>query len=933
MKSRIVPFPSVRRVFAAAAAAALLAAAGSGARAQTKSAKAANETGLRGLTGAYHEGAWQKLPDFSALTPKFTRPLPAGRFDLDVAERKDRFGLVFTGVLDAPQDGEYTFYLNSDDGSRLFINNQKVAEHDGIHPADGERQGKITLTKGSHPVRLEYFEFEGEEELHVAWSGPGFARKWLSGRNGAARRPRVTSTKWDAMDLGPFFSGYLMEQSEERPQSGKLVALKGLSIKLGAANEAAVCFDTELMRMAYGWTGGFIKLPTGRDGLEGFSEVRGEKVFETPRQPGWAKDGKFDDPRPGFPGGEPHCGAMPRDWTHWRGLYLNGNQALLSYTVGESSVLELPDMETHNGTKVLTRTIRIEGAKADNLLLVCEEPSATGSLENGAALLAEGETITAVGVTGGKASLSLTGKGRVVLTAPGSSDPQTFKVLLWRGTKTDLAKFHAAVKATPKPADLAKLAAAGKPRWTEPVITKGRLGPATGPYVVDTITIPEDNPWKSWIRCSGFDFFKDGRVALCSVSGDVWIISGIDAKLETLAWKRFATGLFQPLGLKIVDDKVYVLGRDQITRLHDNNNDGEADFYENFNNDISISGHYHEFCLNLETDSQGNFYFIKGGNLGGARLPHHGCLVRVSKDGSKLEVVATGHRAPNGLGIGPGDVITSADNEGNWVPTSRVNWVKPGGFYGHVFTAHCDTEPTSYDAPLFWLPHQIDNSSGGQVWVTSAKWGPFQGDLLHLSYGKCDLFKVMFEEVDGIMQGGVVKFPLSFESGIMRGRFSPFDGQLYVTGLRVWQSSGAREGAFHRVRYTGRPVHMPAALHVRKKGVEITFTQPLDPELAKDPENYAVDRWNYQWTKEYGSKLYSVEHPDQALSDKGQAVFKGEDVAIKSIRLSNGNKTVFLELADVRPVMQQRIRFNLDAADGTQVRSEIYHTINAVPAK
>ena len=75
-----------------------------------------------------------------------------------------------------------------------------------------------------------------------------------------------------------------------------------------------------------------------------------------------------------------------------------------------------------------------------------------------------------------------------------------------------------------------------------------------------------------------------------------------------------------------------------MTKSHvciDLNSDGEADFYENFNNDISISNHYHEFCLNLSTDPEGNFYFIKGGNLRAATVPHHGCLVRVSKDGSK----------------------------------------------------------------------------------------------------------------------------------------------------------------------------------------------------------------------------------------------------------------------------------------------------------
>lgn len=313
-------------------------------------------------------------------------------------------------------------------------------------------------------------------------------------------------------------------------------------------------------------------------------------------------------------------------------------------------------------------------------------------------------------------------------------------------------------------------------------------------------------------------------------------------------------------------------------------------------------------------------------------MPHHGCLVKVSKDGGKLEVIATGHRAPNGMGVGPQGQITSSDNEGNWVPSSRVNYVKPGGFYGHVHTAHRKEIPTDYDKPLLWLPHQMDNSSGGQVWVTSDRWGPFEGDLLHLSYGKSSLFKVMKEQVGGQWQGGVVKFPLRFDSGIMRGRFNPVDGQLYTAGLRVWQSNGARYGAFHRVRYTGQPVHMPLRMNIMKDGISVTFTNALDASSAVDDQNWAVDRWNYQWTKNYGSKMYSVEEPEKEVGNKKQGTFGGDPVPIKGIKLLD-KKTVFLEIENIKQVMQSRIRYNIKAEDKTVIKQEIFHTINRVPPK
>src|SRR5205807_3670420 len=135
-------------------------------------------------------------------------------------------------------------------------------------------------------------------------------------------------------------------------------------------------------------------------------------------------------------------------------------------------------------------------------------------------------------------------------------------------------------------------------------------------------------------------------LAFCTFNGDVWIVSGIDEKLAHVKWRRFAAGLYEPLGLRIVDGVIHVLGRDGITRLHDFNHDGEADFYENFNNDIIVTSNYHEFCLDLQTDSKGNFYFAKGAPWEPeVTSPHQGCLFKLPKDGSKLEIIATGLRA------------------------------------------------------------------------------------------------------------------------------------------------------------------------------------------------------------------------------------------------------------------------------------------------
>lgn len=768
-------------------------------------------------------------------------------------------------------------------------------------------------------------------------------------------------TKWDAMDIGSFFSSGL-----EATVAGQKIrpALKALSISLGDQGEATLSFDTERLRMAAGWTGGFMQLATGREGLEGVPSPAGEVAFGSTLQAGWADaKGNFTEPQPPIIGGNAvSFGPLPKEWAKWRGFYQNGKQVILSYTVGSAAVLELPGFDSAN--KIFTRTFQITGGAAPLTMFVLEDTKAKARVENGLVILETGDRLIAVGTAGTKGSFEIAAGNKVLLKLAGPANGH-LKVSIWAGPTAEFAKVKSAML---PPAgktvfpDLAKLTQGGPRNWGDALTVKGVLGTEEGPYQVDTITQPDldANPWKSWIRSSGFDFFKDGTTAaLCSVSGDVWVVSGIDATLENVKWKRFATGMFQPLGLKVVDEKIYVLGRDQITRLHDLNSDGEADFYENFNNDVAISNQYHEFNLNLDTDPDGNFYFTKGGDLGPWKHQHHGCLLRVSKDGSRLDVVATGLRAPNGMGVGPKGELTTADNEGNWVPSSRVDLTKQGGFLGHIHTARgprlavqgtnvihyvdakevakfsidsdnfktlSKTIPVDYDKPIVWLPHtyEMDNSSGGQVWVTSDKWGPFAGDLLHLSYGACAMHKISHEFVDGQVQGAAIKFPLKFESGIMRGRFNAKDGQLYLCGLVVWQSKGPKTGAFHRVRYTGQPVRMPEEVRVRPNGIEITFTAPLDAALAQDLQSYSLEQWNYRWTSSYGSKDYKPSAPEQLGRDK---------VEIKSAKLSADKRTVFLETGPVRPVMQSLIKVDLKTADGAPIKYDVYHTINQVPSK
>ena len=301
--------------------------------------------------------------------------------------------------------------------------------------------------------------------------------------------------------------------------------------------------------------------------------------------------------------------------------------------------------------------------------------------------------------------------------------------------------------------------------------------------------------------------------------------------------------------------------------------------------------------------------------------PQGGAIMRVSKDGSKLEVIATGFRNPNGMGVSPTGVVTAGDQQGTWVPETRLDIIQKGGFYGYMPMHKRDIAPTDFDPPLIWIPRPVDNSAGGQTWVPKGAWGPLSGQMLHLSYGRCTFMAILRDESNAGMNGAAVQLPGRFLSGVMRARFNPHDGHLYLTGLRGWQTAAIHDGCLQRVRYTGEKLYLPVAFNVHANGVKLTFSQPLDKELAEDVESYGVEQWNYKWTKNYGS-------PDFKPSDSDK---QGRDpVSVKSATLLKDGKSVFLNLGKVDSVHAMAINYNLDAKDGKLTRGSLYLTVNRV---
>lgn len=136
-----------------------------------------------GLNYAYYEtGSLNHLPDFNTLTPKKTGITT--NFDIGLSERGDNFAFKFDGTLEIPASGTYTFYTKSDDGSKLYIGgydeSNLVVNNDYLQ-APTERSGNITLTAGTYPITVTFFEKTGGQTLEVRYKGPGIAKQLIPG--------------------------------------------------------------------------------------------------------------------------------------------------------------------------------------------------------------------------------------------------------------------------------------------------------------------------------------------------------------------------------------------------------------------------------------------------------------------------------------------------------------------------------------------------------------------------------------------------------------------------------------------------------------------------------------------------------------------------------------------------------------------------------
>lgn len=453
-------------------------------------------------------------------------------------------------------------------------------------------------------------------------------------------------------------------------------------------------------------------------------------------------------------------------------------------------------------------------------------------------------------------------------------------------------------------------------------------------YVVDFLTPPEGEV----LEVGGLDFFSDGRLAVSTRRGQVWIVENPLAEDPADArFSLFAEGLFEGLGLAIVEDELYVLQRTELSRLRDVDGDGLCDDVECISDDWGYSGNYHEFAFGLPVDSEGNFYVSL--NLGffnpewwhgRSRVPDRGWLLSVSPTG-ETRPFAFGMRSPCGLGFDSQGNLFYTDNQGDWMPACPIFHAQYGRFYGHPAAlnwtqAYLESQTTASDTipperyrerAAAWIPYEWSRSTGSLVPDdTGGRFGPFEGQLMVSELTNGRLLRASLERVRGEFQGAV--FPMLTGLGsVVRVRFAP-DGTLF-TGLTNRGWGGVAPGAgIGRVRFTGVTPFALEHVSLSDSGLWIDLTEPADPESVPTRDEVQLVDYDYDYWWEYGS-------PER---DRTQ-------LEVSDVRLERDGLRLWVGCPDLTPGRVLRgLVPKLRSTTGRELLSgEFAYTVNQVPGR
>ncbi len=457
-------------------------------------------------------------------------------------------------------------------------------------------------------------------------------------------------------------------------------------------------------------------------------------------------------------------------------------------------------------------------------------------------------------------------------------------------------------------------------------------------YPIVNILIPPQVP----LRPGGLEILPDGRLAVGTRRGDIYFIKGAFESPPKPEYHLFATGQDELFSLAWKDGAMTAVSFGEVTRISDADGDGVADRYDTLTNNWGYA-EGHEFAFGSKHDPEGNIWVALG--LSGSYESHNlfrGWAVKVTPAG-KMIPVCSGLRSPAGVGPNAEGAMFVIESQGPWNGCCSLKHLKEGAFLGH---------PASYNwypyAPGVKAPELKPNSdsrmgvekkrvkelvppavkfpyikmgrsiSGFRLNKSGGKFGPFDDQIFLGDYTLSVILRATTEQVNGVWQGACYPFREGLATGIMNVEFSP-KGQLIAGGFTTnsqWPVRGTAPFALQRIDWNGVVPFEIKEINIRKDGFRVTFTKPVDPQIAARPETYSITTYTHIYHAGYGSPEVD---PTTARVTRAVPSEDGLSVRVHLEKIVEDHIHDFT-LSEIRSKDGQRL-----------VHSKAYYTVNEVP--
>ncbi|MEC7429747.1 MAG: hypothetical protein VYE28_08855, partial [Planctomycetota bacterium] len=333
-------------------------------------------------------------------------------------------------------------------------------------------------------------------------------------------------------------------------------------------------------------------------------------------------------------------------------------------------------------------------------------------------------------------------------------------------------------------------------------------------YTIESVPTPEGVV----LEVGDFEFLPDGQMAASSRRGDIYLFQDpLNEDPSKVTSKLYMGGLHEVLGLAWKDGWLYATQRGEVSRLKDENGDGQADIVETVSDGWEIDGDYHEYAFGSRFDDDGNIWVVLclTGSFS-SNNKYRGWCLRIGEDGTTIPT-CSGIRSPGGIGMNAKGDVFYTDNQGPWNGTCSLKFLKPGSFQGHpggnrwyettdaigekpqdpVSGSRIMTEADKisvYEPPAILFPYRKmgQSASGITCDTTGGQFGPYEGQLFVGDQTFSTVMRVCLEKIDGHYQGACIPFLEGFGSGTLAVEFAD-DGSLFVGGTnRGWGSRGTK---------------------------------------------------------------------------------------------------------------------------------------------